>query len=712
MISRDVFFQRLSESESSSARLLPKLLDALAWSGELVQLRNALSGSPLHMDGVDLLNTLANLGFRWDVRRFRGVLTPERLPPLDFPVLIRSQFSSSFQLVENEEELRQALPNLRRLFVYSFRFEPQRLAEQRQWFQALVLRFRGSIAELYVMSLLIALLTLVLPFYIRAVYNLEIPGGQMGDLLGLLPFALLGVLLQVWLTNRRQVRLADLGAELDITISIRVLEKLMLLRLPQLERYTPLSLASRLRSFQGLRSYVTGPLAQAALDLPFIVIYLIAIAVMSVPLMVLTLVMVLVCFGGVYLVGRIARSIQQPLSRNPSNLEPLLLDLLDHYERIKRTGMERIWHARIERASSESAIQGLGPMRLQQLLAILTGEFSQLTGALVLATGAGLAIAGGSGIELGTMIAAMFFVWRVFRPIQMGYQALSRWSQIKPNLDQLNRFMAASDVEPSTTVSQPWVLPMPAGQVEFQNVTLRLNALQEPSLTQVNFKIDAGNLVVITGPEGAGTSSVLRLLDGQIQPGSGVIRIDGTDSRQFPLMQLRQSIDFLSDRPGVFSATLRENMRIADPFADDALIIKSLESMGLQVLLENSGLDRPLGMSGRDALPLHQLQAVAIARMLLKEQSIFLLDHPFRLLDQQGSDALLRLFEQRRGQITMIVASDEPRLLEIADQIILMKAGTVSFSGTPQDLMAAQKKAAMQQAAMAAMGGGSSLGTS
>ena len=326
-MSRDILFEKLAQSESPSARLLPELLDALAWSGESVQLRNALSGSPLSMDGVDLLNTLANLGFRWDVRRFRGALTPERLPPLDFPVLIRSQLGKTFQLIENEQDLRKALPSLRRLFVYSFRFEPQRLAEQRQWFQALVLRFRGSIAELYVMSLLIALLTLVLPFYIRAVYNIEIPGNQFSDLLGLVPFALLGVVLQVWLTNRRQVRLADLGAELDITISIRVLEKLMLLRLPQLERYTPLSLASRLRSFQGLRSYLTGPLAQAALDLPFIVIYLIAIAVMSVPLMLLTLVMVLICFGGVYLVGRIARSVQQPLSRNPSNLEPLLLDL-------------------------------------------------------------------------------------------------------------------------------------------------------------------------------------------------------------------------------------------------------------------------------------------------------------------------------------------------------------------------------------------------
>ena len=107
----------------------------------------------------------------------------------------------------------------------------------------------------------------------------------------------------------------------------------------------------------------------------------------------------------------------------------------------------------------------------------------------MLATGAGIAIAGGSGIELGTMIAAMFFVWRVFRPIQMGYQALSRWSQVKPTLEQLNRFMASSDVEPSTSVTQPWILPMPRGQIEFCNVTLRLNALQEPSLSQVNLKI-------------------------------------------------------------------------------------------------------------------------------------------------------------------------------------------------------------------------------
>ena len=707
MITREELFQLLASSESSAARILPDLLDGLAWIGEPVQLRNALSGSPLHMDGVDLLNTLANLGYRWDVSRFRGLLTPSQLPPLDFPVLIRGQSAQDFLLIKDGQQLRAALPRFRRLFVYSFRFEPQTISEQRQWLQAQILRFRGNIAELYVMSLFIALLALILPFYIRAVYNLEIPGGQVRDLFGLLPFAALGVTLQMWLTQRRQARLADLGAELDITICIRVLEKLMLLRLPQLERYTPLSLASRLRGFQGLRTYVTGPLAQASLDFPFIVIYLIAIGVMSVPLMVLTLVMVLVCFGGVYVVGQAARAVQQPLSRNPSNLEPLLLDLLDHHGRIKRTGMERIWYSRIEQASSEAAIQGLAPLRLQQLLSILTGEFAQLTGALVLATGAGLAIAGGSGIELGTMIAAMFFVWRVFRPIQMGYQALSRWTQIKPNLDQLNRLMAATDVEPSSSLTARWVLPMPSGAVELSNVTLRLNALQDPALSQVNLSIAAGKLVVLSGPEGSGTSSLLRVIDSQIQPGSGVVRFDGADSRQFPLRQLREAIDFLPEQTGLFSATLRENMLIVDPFIGDSAIEEALLAMGLSELLEAPGLDRLVSGQGAHALPCHQAQAIAIARLFLSPQAIILMDHPFRRLDTNGSRSLLNLLKQRKGKGTTLVVSDEPQLLEIADQLVLMKAGTVSFVGTPQELMEPQKKAAMQQAAMAVLGGSS-----
>lgn len=700
MIELAPLFERLRQSDSPSARLLPDLLEALNWPGEAIQLRNAISGSPQSMDGVDLINTLANLGYRWTVTPLSGRSRQGEVQRLDYPLALRSDEANwHFQLVHSPEQLAGLLALDRTDYAYEFRFEPEQAGEKRQWFQAQVLRFRGGITELYVISLLINLLALVMPFYIRAVYNIEIPGGQVGDLFLLLPFAISAVLLQIWLTQRRQARLADLGAELDLLLSIRVLEKVLLLRLPQLERYTPLTLANRLRSFQGLRTYLTGPVALAALDLPFIAIFLVAIAVMSVPLMLLTVLMVLVCFGGVYLVGMAGRAVQQPLSRNPSNLEPMLLDLLQNFADIKRAGGERRWYSRLEEASSESVIQGLGPIRLQQLLGILTGEFSQLTGALVLATGAGIAIAGKSGIELGTLIATMFFVWRVFRPIQTAYQALSRWSQMRPNLERLNRFMGASEVEPSTSLSQRWVLPNPRGALVFKNVTLRLNNLQEPTLAQFSLKVAPGQLMVLSGPEGSGTSSVLRLINAQISPGSGVITLDGSDLRQIPLGQLRQAMGYLPEDAGVFPGTLRENLLLAGPFLSDPQLQEALRSLALDELLLGPGLDRLVSMQGPHALLPHQIQGIALARLLLADPAVLLLDQPLRSLQPQNRRGLLEVLTARRGQGTTLVVADAPEILEIADQIVILREGSVAFAGTPADLMAAQQKTASSRAA-------------
>ncbi|MEY4358760.1 MAG: alpha-hemolysin translocation ATP-binding protein HlyB [Cyanobacteriota bacterium] len=697
-MSRDhLMLDRLAESPSPQARLLPQVLEALEWPGEAIQLRNALSGSPASLDATDLLNTLANLGYRWTVQRL-GSRDAARLAQQPFPVLVRAdQPTAPLQLLHNGAELAAAVAAAPSLLAYRFRFEPENLSEKRQWFQAQVLRFRRGIGELYVISLLINLLALVLPFFIRAVYNLEIPGGQAGDLFLLLPFALLAAGLQLWLSQWRQRRLAEVGSQLDLVLTTRVIDRLLRLRLLQLERYTPLALATKLRSHQALRAYVTGPLALAALDLPFIVIFLAAIAAVSLPLMGLTLLMVLVCFGGVWAVGSSGRAIQTSLSRNPSNLDPLLLDLVQNLEQVKASGSERLWQKRLEVASADQASQGIAAVRLQQWIGILTSEFSQLTGALVLAAGTALALAG-DGIELGTLIAAMFFVWRVFRPIQMAYQALSRWPQMQPTLEQLNRFMHSDEVEEDSARTQHWTLPDPKGAIAFKNVNLRLNAVQEPALSQLNLQIAPGALVVLSGAEGAGSSSILKLIDGQISPGSGVVSLDGADLRQYPISQLRQAVAYLPDNAGVFPGTLRENLLLANPLLTDAELVASLEGMALQELLASPGLDRPIAMRGTGALLPHQVQAVAVARILLTKPSVVLMDQPFRKLAPAQAKALVTTLEQRRGRATTVVSGDTPELLKLADQIVVLREGTVAFSGTPAALLAAQQQA---QAAMA-----------
>jgi ABC-type bacteriocin/lantibiotic exporter with double-glycine peptidase domain len=423
---------------------------------------------------------------------------------------------------------------------------------------------------------------------------------------------------------------------------------------------------------------------------------------MSLPLMGLTILMVLLCFGGVWVVGAAGRSLQQSLSRNPSKLEPLLLDLLQNLEPIKAAGSERLWQRRLELASADQAQQSIAGVRLQQLITILTGEFSQLTGALVLAVGTGLALAG-EGIELGTLIAAMFFVWRVFRPIQMGYQALSRWSQMQPTLQQLNRFMANSDLEPDSAISQHWVLPDPKGAIALKAVNLRLNALQEPSLSQVSLQIAAGELVVITGSEGAGSSSLLKLIAGQLPPGSGVVSLDGADLRQYPLSQLRQAVRYLPEIAAVYPGSLRENLLLADPLLADDALTESLQSLGLADLLQNPGLDGPIAAQGPRSLRPDQVQGLALARVLLNQPTVLLLDQPFSRLTAASQQALLEVLQQRRGALTTLVAADAPELLPIADRIVILKEGTIAFSGTPAELLAAQQKA---QAAMAAPASG------
>jgi ATP-binding cassette subfamily C protein LapB len=680
----------LRTSPSSNCQLLPQLLDALAWDGEILQLRNALAGSPQRMDETDVLNTLYNLGYRWKVTRIgrRGF---ENLVQGAFPVLLQStvKHQQGLQLISSEHELQALEPPKNQLLAYRFALidKNSKQSSNPQWFQAQLLRFRSRIGQLYLISLFINILALIPPFYIRSVYNQEIPAGELFTIFTLLPLVLAAVGLQIWLSFRRQNKLSSLAVQLDIVISTRVMERMLQLRLPQLERFTPLSLARRLRGYYGLRQFITGPVALAALDLPYVVLYLGALAAISVTLSVLTLVVVLLCMGSVLAIAWFGNAVQQPLRQAKSDYEPLVMEMLQKLPTIKNAGDERLWSSRIEGASALSIRQSLGNLRLQDLTSILTSEFSQLTGALVLAAGAGLALRG-EGLELGTLLAAMFFVWRTFRPIQMLFQALNSWQLVGPSLAQLNRFMNSSDGEPDSALSQAWLLPDPKGQIQCRNVSLKLNDQLDAALSGLTLKIEKGALVVLTGSDGSGRSVLLKLLQGQYKPSAGHIFFDGVDSLQYPLAQIRAAIRYLSPEPEILPGTLRENLLLGQPLADDDSLKSVCTDLGLNALLDGAGLDRQFngGFSKRE-LPLDLAYGVGLARLILSEPSIMLLDSPFSVLQQQQAEKLIDILQRRRGQATTLVITDDPKLVALADQVVVMRDGTAVFSGSPSELV-------------------------
>ncbi len=682
----------LRHSASANVQLLAQLLEALAWQGEDLQLRNALAGSPERMDDADLLNTLYNLGYRWSVISLgRGGL--RRLAPGPFPVLLQDNArQSGLRLIRDVQELDAAVPPQTRVLAYHFSLldSSNRRNTTSQWLQAQLLRFRSGIAQLYLISLFINVLALAPPFYIRSVYNQEIPSGELLSIFTLLPFVLAAVALQIWLSFRRQNKLSSLAAQLDVVISTRVMERMLQLRLTQLERFSPLSLARRLRSYYGLRQFITGPVALAALDLPYVLLYLGALASISVTLAALTLVAVVLCMGSVLAIAWFGNAVQQPLRQAKSDYEPLVMEMLQKLPAIKNAGDERLWSARIEGASALAVRQSLGALRLQDLTSILTSEFSQLTGALVLAAGAGLALRG-EGLELGTLLAAMFFVWRTFRPIQLLFQALNRWQMVGPSLSQLNRFMASSDGEPDSALTQSWLLADPQGQIECRNVSLRLNEVLDPALSGLSITIEKGALVVITGPDGSGRSALLKLLQGQYKPSSGHVLFDGADSLQYPLAQVRHAIRYLSPDPEILPGTLRENLLLGQPLADDETLKRICVELGLEALLEGPGLDRNIGGGAGDRhLPSDLAYGVGLARVLLSDPNVMLLDSPFSVLQGQQADQLVAHLLRRRGHGTTLLVADDPRLVALADQVIVMRDGAAVFSGSPSDLVSRQ----------------------
>jgi ATP-binding cassette subfamily C protein LapB len=683
----------LKASPSTNCQLLAQLLDALGWDGEILQLRNALAGSPQKMDETDLLNSLYNLGYRWKVTRLgrRGF---EQLAQGTFPVLLQwsTPQQQGLQLIHSAQELAALEPPTTRVLAYRFALldKSNKQIASPQWFQAQLLRFRSRIGQLYLISLFINLLALVPPFYIRSVYNQDIPSGELLTIFTLLPFVLAAVGLQIWLSFRRQSKLSTLAAQLDMVISTRVMERMLQMRLPQLERFTPLSLSRRLRGYYGLRQFITGPVALAALDLPYVVLYLGALAAISVTLSVLTLVVVVLCMGSVLAISWFGNAVQQPLQQAKSDYEPLVMEMLQKLPTIKNAGDERLWSSRIEGASALAIRQSLGNLRLQDLTSILTSEFSQLTGALVLAAGAGLALRG-EGLELGTMLAAMFFVWRTFRPIQMLFQALNRWQLVGPSLGQLNRFMSSSDGEPDSALTQAWVLPDPQGSIECRNVSLRLNELLDPALSGLTLKIQKGSLVILTGPDGSGRSVLLKLLQGQYKPNSGHVLFDGADSLQYPLAQIRASVRYLSPDPEILPGTLRENLLLGQPLANDENLKSVCTELGLNRLLEGAGLDRQFtGGSGSLELPMDLAYGIGLARLILSEPNVMLLDSPFSVLQQPQAEKLVNILQRRRGRGTTLVVADDPQLVALADQVVVMRDGAAVFSGSPSELVKRQ----------------------
>ncbi len=235
--------------------------------------------------------------------------------------------------------------------------------------------------------------------------------------------------------------------------------------------------------------------------------------------------------------------------------------------------------------------------------------------------------------------------------------------------------------------------PMPAphtrrfGEIAFENVGFSFEKGQAPALSQIRFRIRPGEMLGIAGPQGSGKTTLLRLIPRIYDVTSGSICIDGVDIRQIPLKELRSAIGFVSQEPFLFSGSIRENITLEKDI-DESMLVSAAKAAALYdtILSFPDGFDTLVGEKGV-VLSGGQKQRVILARALIYDPPILLLDDPIGQTDTKTAAAIIETIRSISREKTVIIASHRLSALRYADRILVMDNGRITDIGTHEALL-------------------------
>jgi ATP-binding cassette, subfamily C, bacterial CydC len=331
--------------------------------------------------------------------------------------------------------------------------------------------------------------------------------------------------------------------------------------------------------------------------------------------------------------------------------------------------------------------------RVQERMAFVTGLQDALSDLMmnlamvaVLALAIPLVAAGEiRGVYLAFLALVMLGSFEAVQPLGKAFQFLGR------SVNAGERLFEIVDAEPEVT-DPPAPLPAPTNRtLRFEDVTFRYERDAPPVLQDISFTLEPGKRVAVVGPSGAGKSTLADLLLRFWDPTSGRITLGGRDLRDLAQTQLRELVGLVSQDTHVFTDTLRGNLLVANPRAADADLRRALARAHLSELAEDlpDGLDTHLGEQGL-RLSGGERQRLSIARALLKDAPILLLDEPTANLDPETEAGVLEAaYELMPGRATLVITHRLVRMEEV-DEILILDRGRIVERGTHEDLLNAR----------------------
>lgn len=693
----------LKEATDLSNCLLP-LLNALNWRGDIRHIAEALPHFTNSLDITSFRNILATMHYRSRAVKLKMTGIDQRLfPCLYLPedgnaVILLGYEPSGIRVFDGAANEERILPreNVRGTAYF---FNPvdaddlQTAQSKLGWFRAVSERFRALVYQTLGITLVLNILALVTPLFVMAVYDKVVATGSLPTLAFFAFGVGVAIACDLILRMIRSKIMAFIGARLDNIVGIAIFHKILFLPPAFTERATIGAQVARIKDFETIRDFFTGPMAMVLFELPFVVIFIATIAALAGPVVFVSVIM-MACFLILGLIiSPLLRNSVSRAARASSKKQELIVETLSGMRAVKYCGAEAKWMERFREYSASAALNSFYTAQLSALM-------QTVSHVLMISAGLGTIIFGvfrvmNGDMTVGALVASMILVWRVLAPLQTGFVSLTRLTQVKSSISQINNLMNIKGERDQHSIVNP--IKQIEGFVSFARVSIRYSPESDPALVGVSFELEPGEVICIVGGNGSGKSTALKLLAGMYSPQAGSIRIDNMDIRQMDTVELRHAVAYVPQTMQFFYGTIAQNLRLAHPTATDADLYKACEMAGVledvMALSQGSGkwkreaFEVRIGDSSSGQMPTNLLQRLNLARGYLKQSPIMLFDEPGNGLDFESDQKFMKNIDQMRGGTTILMVTHRPSHLRLADKILWLEHGNVRAFGPAEEVL-------------------------
>ena len=641
--------------------------------------------------------SLQNLGFEATfVNVSQKQLELQELPLIAFDkeqnplVLIERKSDGSYVVIrdkkaKNSEIILQGdFENIFSGYIVSIRklseFELQQ--KRGHWFFGAFKSSRWLYAQVIVASVISNFLALTTSIFTMTVYDRIIPNSAIDSLIALSIGVIIALSFDFIIRTIRGRFIDKASKAADIEVSNTLFDRVLSLTPAEQSQKTG-AMASIIKEFETLREFFTSSTLVILVDLPFAFFFIYVISLIAGPMALVPLVAVpIVVVVGLLIQPFIAR-LTKATQQTGMNKQSVLVETLSGLETVNATGSGQLMKSRYIEALIGQSQSGGKSRNISQFLVNFSASVQQY--AQVGAIFYGVFLIRDGLITQGALIAAVILGGRTLAPLAQLANALTRVNGAMTAYKSLNALLKNFN---NAGLNDNYVSRSKlTGSIEFKNVSFSFPGAVEPTIKDLSIKITPGQKVAVVGKMGSGKSTLIKLISGLYEPTEGAVLIDGIDVRQLDKTDLQHNVGVMLQDSWLFSGTVKENIQLGLLEYDDDHILSLAKISGVDDFVASNpkGYDfeikeRGVGLSGG------QKQSINLARALLHDPKLLLLDEPTSSMDQGTEKKIVDNLQEYGKDKTMMIITHRNPILTMVDRVLVVENGKVVADNTPDQL--------------------------